>query len=267
MVQPDPLRRLRDFGLTEYSERTYVALLQTGVATAREISTQSKVPMGKIYRALEELQVLGLVTVKPENPKRYAPEPIEALVTRRQRELQAEIGKLERERAALAAAFRLTATARPETGLGDVLLKRGRMSLVQTIIDSIRASEESILHVASPGFIQWWRWYEEEYSRAQARGVKLRFLLAEEPPADDRTGLSQYGEVRVNPSSQIAARGNAATIVVDDRRVFLAAFVHDATAGARDIGVYTDQDGLVAGIATLAESIWAAASAPKAVRT
>jgi len=72
---------LRDLGLSEYEERTYRALLDTGPTTAKELSARSDVPMGRIYDVLNSLEQYELVRSQTASrPKKYAPvEPAAAL--------------------------------------------------------------------------------------------------------------------------------------------------------------------------------------------
>jgi len=257
-----PIETLMGLGLTEYAARTYVALLETGTTTAREASTHGKVPMGKIYRVLDELQQNGLVNVLPENPKRYAPNPIDDLLTRRQQEFRAKIHELESEKEALRQTFTVRGTAKPPSGLGDVLVKRGRFNLVQTLLDLLRTSKKDYLSVCGHGFLPWWRWYEEELDRAKHRNVQLRFLLPRDQATDPETkNLAEYVEIRFYTTNPSHATVNSSTVITDHRRAFLASFIEDATGGARDIGIVTDQEGLVGSIHATAEAIWAASEA------
>jgi len=72
---------LRDMGLSEYEERVYRALLDTGPTTAKQLSAASDVPMGRIYDVLNSLDQQGLVrSQSASRPKKYAPiEPQTAL--------------------------------------------------------------------------------------------------------------------------------------------------------------------------------------------
>ena len=46
---------LRDLGLSEYEARVYRTLLDTGPTTAKELSRESEVPMGRIYDVLANI--------------------------------------------------------------------------------------------------------------------------------------------------------------------------------------------------------------------
>ncbi|MFB6117298.1 TrmB family transcriptional regulator [Halosegnis sp.] len=86
---------LRDLGLSEYEERVYRALLDTGPTTAKELSRDSDVPMGRIYDVLNALEGDDLVrSQSASRPKKYAPvEPstaLDRLLEEKRRELDAK---------------------------------------------------------------------------------------------------------------------------------------------------------------------------------
>ena len=63
---------LRDLGLSEYEERAYRSLLETGPTTAKELSRTSDVPMGRIYDVLNSLETHNLVRSQAASrPKKY----------------------------------------------------------------------------------------------------------------------------------------------------------------------------------------------------
>ena len=83
---------LRDLGLSEYEERAYRSLLNTGPTTAKELSRASDVPMGRIYDVLNSIEQYNLVRSQTASrPKKYiAVEPetaLDRLLDDKQREL------------------------------------------------------------------------------------------------------------------------------------------------------------------------------------
>ncbi|MFB6082429.1 MAG: TrmB family transcriptional regulator [Halanaeroarchaeum sp.] len=84
---------LKDLGLSEYEASAYRALLETGPATAKELSDASGVPMGRIYDVLGSIESQHLVRSQAASrPKKYvAVEPdtaLERLLEDRKRELE-----------------------------------------------------------------------------------------------------------------------------------------------------------------------------------
>ncbi|UCE13203.1 MAG: helix-turn-helix domain-containing protein [Candidatus Heimdallarchaeota archaeon] len=59
------------FGLSNYESRTYLALLSSGIRTAKEVSEESKIPFGRIYDVLSSLEDKGLVDTQDSRPKKF----------------------------------------------------------------------------------------------------------------------------------------------------------------------------------------------------
>ena len=64
-------RALRDFGLTEYEVKTYVALVESGPLSASELSRAGGVPYSKIYEILGNLERKGWVETEQGRPSKY----------------------------------------------------------------------------------------------------------------------------------------------------------------------------------------------------
>lgn len=86
---------LHEMGLSDYETSAYLALLQQGSGTAKEISTAAEIPQSRIYDTLERLETKGFVTVQPGRPKRFGSvEPRIALnqyTTYRRKNLEQEL--------------------------------------------------------------------------------------------------------------------------------------------------------------------------------
>ncbi|MFX0086894.1 MAG: TrmB family transcriptional regulator, partial [Candidatus Hodarchaeota archaeon] len=76
-MSPD---ELEIFGLSNYESRAYLTLLSSGISTAKGISSESKIPFGRIYDVLNSLEDRGLVDRQESRPKKFvAKEPRIAL--------------------------------------------------------------------------------------------------------------------------------------------------------------------------------------------
>ena len=62
---------LRNLGFTEYEARVYLALSRLGVATAREITWDSKLPKNKVYEMLGRLERDNKIVTLPVSPRKY----------------------------------------------------------------------------------------------------------------------------------------------------------------------------------------------------
>lgn len=80
MLKEDLIKDLKEFGLSEYEAKTYLALTIHGPLNASSISDFSKVPQSKIYEVLKSLVSKCLAEFCNGKPLKYrAVEPLFAL--------------------------------------------------------------------------------------------------------------------------------------------------------------------------------------------
>ncbi|SFM31817.1 TrmB family transcriptional regulator [Methanolobus profundi] len=91
---------LANIGLNKYERTVYWTLLKKGELEASKLSQLSRVPIGKIYEVLSDLNKYGLVEIKPSRPRKFRTvEPkiaFEVMYKRREEEALNEL-KLLRE--------------------------------------------------------------------------------------------------------------------------------------------------------------------------
>lgn len=81
---------LRELGLSDYEEKTYLSAIKLGKSTASEISRDANVSYGKIYEVLAALENKGLIKTIPEQTKKFIasdPENLMKLVNKKEEEL------------------------------------------------------------------------------------------------------------------------------------------------------------------------------------
>ncbi len=54
---------LKEFGLTDYETRAFIALITNGISSAKDLSDRTKIPYSRIYDVLVNLENLGWVKV------------------------------------------------------------------------------------------------------------------------------------------------------------------------------------------------------------
>ncbi len=145
---------LRDLGLAEYEARVYRALLRTGPTTAKQLSTASDVPMGRIYDVLNALEAAELVrSQNAARPKKYAPiEPrtaLSRLLEDRRRELEAELSQYETAVDELAEQLE---AATPDEPFWTVAI--GPRDTVDLLCERLSAAEERLEMVVSSASAQ-----------------------------------------------------------------------------------------------------------------
>lgn len=68
-------KALKDFGLTEYEVKAYIALVEAGPMPASQLSTTATIPYSKIYEILGNLERKGWVEIEQGRPSKYFPKP------------------------------------------------------------------------------------------------------------------------------------------------------------------------------------------------
>jgi len=140
---------LRDLGLSEYEDRVYRSLLQTGATTAKELSRTSEVPMGRIYDVLNSLEQHSLVRSQASGrPKKYvAVEPdvaLDRLLEAKKRELDEQADRYEE----------IVDTLVDEIDTGEPVddtfwtAAVGSEETLELLLERISAAEEELIYVA-----------------------------------------------------------------------------------------------------------------------
>ncbi|HIJ01093.1 TrmB family transcriptional regulator [Candidatus Woesearchaeota archaeon] len=71
LVQPELVKKMKDFGLNSYEAKIWAALLSRGVSSAGELSDISNVPRSRTYDVLESLEKKGFIMMKLGKPIKY----------------------------------------------------------------------------------------------------------------------------------------------------------------------------------------------------
>jgi len=190
-VSEDARKTLRDIGLTSYETRAYLALIESGVMTASQVSERSDVPYSKIYETLNSLQRKGWIETKKERPTRYYPKaPSEAFQATRLR-LEENIGLWNQ---AVIEELQPLYERREFREKPDVWILRGEASVLAKLQEMVGGAKKELM-VAAPGFA---RGFVEAgvlmLSHLQSSGIDIRVMVAGDWNAEE---LSVVGEVRV----------------------------------------------------------------------
>ena len=190
-VSEDARKTLRDIGLTSYETRAYLALIESGVMTASQVSERSDVPYSKIYETLNSLQRKGWIETKKERPTRYYPKaPSEAFQATRLR-LEENIQVWNQ---AVIEELQPLYERREFREKPDVWILRGESSVVAKLQEMVDGAKKELM-VAAPGFA---RGFVEAgvlmLSRLQSSGIDVRVMVAGDWNAEE---LGVVGEVRV----------------------------------------------------------------------
>ena len=248
-ITADRIGKLRDFGLSEYAARAYLALLDLGTTEARDVSALSKVPASKIYHILDQLHEKGLVVILPEFPRKYAPVPFAEFLQRIHDEHEAAARTIRDDHENLTQMFAVVGDV-AGGDRGSVTLLRGRRNVVERLNETLATAQQDALLLLSAGQTADPRSWREAVDAAMARGVRVRVL-------GDVEGM----ETRPRPPALPAA---AYALVADGRRALLAHALPDDghPAEGNDTALHVDQEGIVMLLAAVLEAQWQAPAQP-----
>lgn len=253
----EALARLRAFGLGEYAARTYVALLELGTSDVRAVSRLARVPVGKVYAVLDQLESRGFVRALHERPKRYEPVPIADVLAAQRRALETQIHALDAAEPDLARLFPMLGTIQVgDRGSLSVLRSRGIAN--DRVAVALKRAQREILYAPSASWPLRAAAIRDTLAEAAARKVRNRLLIHPNHSTEAELGpLRGVSEVRVRDVN--VREPNPVTLVAADGEViFLQHHVPDdksATVGS-DYLVELREEALVRGLLAYIESRW-----------
>lgn len=200
---------LTAFGFTPTESLVYEVLLRGGPGTGYAIARAAGLARANAYGALEGLVQKGLARVEEGRPRRYRPEPPEALVAR----------ILERQAAALDEVSRTLekVAAPPSPSLLELASARGALQIASR--EAARATRDILLHASPEAFPP----LIPALRKAGASGVALS--LSSTAPVD-----LPFAGLLVTPETG-AWPGQPFLLVVDRRSALVAAREGDRVSG------------------------------------
>lgn len=200
---------LTTFGFTPTESLVYEVLLRGGPGTGYAIARAAGLARANAYGALEGLVQKGLARVEEGRPRRYRPEPPDALVAR----------ILERQAAALDEVSRTLekVAVPPSPTLLELASARGAIQIASR--EAARATRDILLHASPEAFPP----LVPALRKAAASGVTLS--LSSTAPVD-----LPFADLLVTPETS-AWPGQPFLLVVDHRSALVAAREGDRVSG------------------------------------
>ncbi len=91
------IEKLRKLGLTGYEAEAFLALLELGDSEANEVANRGKIPMGRIYSVLSNLEESGLIRSQDSRPRRYECVELSTALLRLSKKKHEELKRAEKE--------------------------------------------------------------------------------------------------------------------------------------------------------------------------
>ena len=190
-ISEEARKTLRQIGLTSYETRAYLALIESGVMTASQVSERSDVPYSKVYETLNSLQRKGWIETKKGRPTRYYPKaPSEAFQATRLR-LEENIRLWNQ---AVIEELQPLYERREFREKPDIWILRGESSVLAKLHEMLDGTRKELM-VAAPGFA---RVFMDAgvpaLNRLQSGEVDVRLMVTGGWNVEELRGV---GEIRV----------------------------------------------------------------------
>ncbi|MBI4450569.1 TrmB family transcriptional regulator [Candidatus Woesearchaeota archaeon] len=174
---------LSRFGLSQYEQAAYEALVHSGISTAHALSKTSAVPYGKIYPVLASLERKGFAKVYAGKPQRWmAVEPkvaIEAAVASRESELAA----LRKQAETTIKALGELAAQKPEEPLDKVRIIEGYHNYLNLSVALHRKAKAEWLSISE---LSLYKPHIDSYKAAVKRGLTVRMLTSRQEATKEK---------------------------------------------------------------------------------
>lgn len=232
IVQPNFIKKLKDFGLNSYEAKIWTALLSRGVSSAGELSDIANVPRSRAYDILESLEKKGFIMMKLGKPIKYIAIPPEEVIERVKKKIKKDLDNQEKHLEELKQSEVLEElstlhnkgidTVEPADISGSL---KNRDSLYNHLDYMIGTAEKEVILVTSEeGLIRKKDYLARAMTKAKERGVSIKIAAPlTNASSTIQKELKHVAEVR--PLTHFTARfcivdqNQLLFMLMDDRKV------------------------------------------------
>jgi sugar-specific transcriptional regulator TrmB len=217
------IQTLTDLGLTVDQARLYLALLQGGPATARQLATTSKIARPDIYRIIPTIEKQGIVEKLMTKPISYQAVPAVMVLPNMIKHKTTEQKLLIKETEELLNDLKNNPESEPQEASTDSVMVYGKEGIIQRLKASLANASNGVCTVTlaerySEALLE----FADEYRKALRRGVKINIAVEQHVQKKralqiaERLSVNRNFKVRVAPSPLPAI-----VTVIDDREAFI----------------------------------------------
>jgi len=258
MIIPRNLvERVKHFlGLNQYETQIWLALLNSGIATAGELAEAAGVPRSRSYDVLESLAKKGLVVIKAEGrPIKYVAVPPEQALEN----LKRYYGIVSEERKAYLENLKSSTFVKNLTEIyrkGEAVMEfpellglvRERKNIFTHFTTLLNRAEKSVRILATPRDIQELNmFYLDVLKAARARGVNIQIITS---PGTELGEIGKYAEVK--HASTPVPRG----IIVDGKEAVVLFTDPNEVHHSFDSGIWVTSNYVADALNRFFEEVW-----------
>ena len=205
IVQPNFIKKLKDFGLNSYEAKIWTALLSRGVSSAGELSDIANVPRSRAYDILESLEKKGFILMKLGKPIKYIAIPPSEVIERVKKKIKQDLEHQEKHLDDLKQSKILDEltvlhtkgidTVEPTDVSGSLKNRESIYNHIEYMIGG--AEKEVILVTSAEGLKRKHEYLKKSLNKAKQRGVNIKIVAPlSQLPKETLAELRKIGEVR-----------------------------------------------------------------------
>jgi HTH-type transcriptional regulator, sugar sensing transcriptional regulator len=217
------IKTLTNLGLTVDQARLYLALLQCGPATARQLSSASKIARPDIYRIIPTMEKQGIVEKLMTRPISYQAVPAALVLPNMIKHKATEQTLLIKETDQLLANLRCNETRESQIEETSSVMVYGKDRVIQRLKVALAKASISVYVVTSrERFSETILEFADEYKKALKKGIKIN--IATEQPIQRKAAMqiTQHLSKNTNFKVQFITSSQPAVVtVVDNKEAFI----------------------------------------------
>jgi HTH-type transcriptional regulator, sugar sensing transcriptional regulator len=217
------IQTLKNLGLTIDQARLYLALLQCGTATARQLASVSKIARPDIYRIIPTIEKQGMIEKLMTRPISYQAVPAELVLPNMIKRKTAEQNFLIKETEELLADLRCNEAREFQEEETNSVMVYGKDGIIQRLKVALASASISACVVTSrERFSDAILEFADEYRKALKKGIKIN--IATEQPIQRKSALQITRRLSKNTNFKVkftTSSQPAVVTVIDDKEAFI----------------------------------------------
>ncbi|EMA46698.1 TrmB family transcriptional regulator [Halococcus saccharolyticus] len=220
--------QLEQLGLTEYEASTFVALIQLGTGTAKEVAEIDHVPRTRVYDAVESLHDRGLVDIQHSTPQTFTTVSHETALRKLRLDHENLIARLED-------ALTQLDPAEPRREELGVWTTTGRKAVTSRALEFIDDTDDELVYMTVDELLT--EDHLDELAAAAERGVEIRLAgISEEVQQRVQDRIPEATLFETLWDWEEASAGSL--LITDDQTALVSVLLPDSADGSEETAIW-----------------------------
>ncbi len=261
LVQPELVKKMKDFGLNSYEAKIWAALLSRGVSSAGELSDISNVPRSRTYDVLESLEKKGFIIMKLGKPIKYMAIPPSEVINTIKKRIKEESVQKELQMDELKDSQILNQLTELHTHGIDMVeptemvgLVKDRTNIYDHMESMIKGAEKTVCIMTShEGLSRKTQHMKKTLKKLSDKGVAVKVLV---PQGKDKDLEKYSAELKGIAEVKSVPSMNARFIIVDDQHILFMLTDDKDVHPSYDVGVWVKTPYFANTLKEMFEQMW-----------